>query len=965
MVVRHARIVLLVAAGCAADPPPPAPASASAAPSASEAPPTRVCEPAAGRCKSAREAERCDAAGGAWEPVACQAGAVCLDDGCAPLAVPGGGALEERALLRPTGPGWINAWASLGAMFDEAARDLVDPVDEPFAADKRARFEALCKPAGFVRVHDRRYGKKARRHHLLVGYAVSSRARTAALALGVQGQAKVWVGATQVADVDAADDAPPLPDQRRVPVRLEAGVNRVIVDIAQPGEAPSGLWLRFTDERGAALRGLAWALPHGKTCSLAELVAARLDPAVVGGGFELAVTLELLGLAPAGELAYRLAFGESELAHGAASTDALEAGVRFFATAPFERAGSESARLMSGDAVIASRKLTHRGELHERVAALRRATIPAAAPEDSRDSFTFDRGVIARALATGHSDVGWIRTRTAALEELAKGFAAGADPYATRTGVVHRAYRSELDDQLQPYAVYVPPGTRDRSLPLVVGFHGLGQEPPLALRTVVGMAPAEDDDRDYATRHLPPLPDLGALVVAPWGYDAAGQRQLGEHDVLAVIDRMRRLYRVDDRRISITGYSLGGTVAFVVPLHYPDVFAAASPLCGYPNLTGWTSIAEVDKQPFEELLIARRYIYNYVENGAHLPLHIVHGGKDGPQRSALIAKRYEELGYRREFDLQDDLDHNVWEHGYEGGRMIRWLTAQKRPEHPDHVRLRSADYRYHRAFWLRLVALADPTAFGDIDARFDRKAGKLAIVTKGVDAFAVDTEALGAVPSAITIDGADVVASGAAELVFVRGASGFASAPEPDRRGHKRPGVAGPLDDILRHRVLIVYGTADPEQRFGNRLVAEHFSGHDTSSAASFPLVADADVRPADLTGKSLVLVGNPRSNRVLAELAPSLPVSFDATGLTFRGVRHDGAGAGVSFIYPHPRDAAEYVVVHAGVGVTGTLASRHLPRLAPDFLVYDERIAAARAGELLGASRPVLAGGYFDDAWK
>jgi poly(3-hydroxybutyrate) depolymerase len=969
----HAGILAcaLGALGCSSEPASPPPGPPSAAPSAAPLPP-RLCEPAAARCLDADRAERCNGDGSAWEPLGCSAGQVCIDDGCAPLDTPGG-ALPRAALLRPTGPGWINAWASIGAMFDEAARAMVAPPDAPFAAAEARRFEAMCRPEAFVRVHGRRYDKKTRRHHLLIGYAVSSRARPATLALGVEGQARVWVGGALVADVDAAERGAALPDERRAAVTLAAGVNPVIVDIAQPGDAPSGLWLRFADEGGGPLRGLAWALPHDKRCGLAALTAARIEPAVVPGGFELAVALELRGLAPseAEPLDFILGLGEGDgaLARGAAAPAALEAGVRMRVTAPFAAAGREAVKLESAGVVLASRPLQHRGELHERVAKLRQTRVPATIPEDSRDSFTHDLSLIARALATGHPDVAWIRRRTGELEQLGAQLAGGADAYATRTGVVHRAYRSELDDQLQPYVVYVPAGAvrGGAPTPLVVAFHGLGQEPALALRTVVGMAPAEDDDRDYATRHLPPIPDLGALIAAPWGYDAAGQRQLGEHDVLAVIERMQRHYHVDDARISLTGYSLGGTVAFVVPLHYPDRFAAAAPLCGYPNLTGWTSIAEVPKQPFEELLIERRYIYNYAENGVHLPLHIVHGGKDGPQRSALMAKRYRELGYRREFDLQDELDHNVWEHGYEGGRMIRWLTAQKRPAQPDRVRLKSADYRYHRAFWLRLVKLADPNGFGDIDAAFDRKRGELTVTTKGVDAFAVDAGALGATPTAVTVDGRDVPrgAAPATELVFVRGGDGWAAGSEPDRRGHKRPGVAGPLDDVLRHRVLVVYGTRDPAQRFANRVVAQHFAGHDTSAAARFRVAADVDVVPEDLVGKSLVLIGNPASNRVTAELAGELPVVFDEGGLSFRGTRYPGADVGVSFIYPHPRDPAEYVVVHAGVGPIGTLASRHLPRLAPDFLVYDERLGGGRAGELLGESRPILAGGFFDDAWR
>ena len=94
------------------------------------------------------------------------------------------------------------------------------------------------------------------------------------------------------------------------------------------------------------------------------------------------------------------------------------------------------------------------------------------------------------------------------------------------------------------------------------------------------------------------------------------------------------------------------------------------------------------------------------------------------------------------------------------------------------------------------------------------------------------------------------------------------------------------------------------------------------------------------------------------------LPVRFEPPAIVFRGKRYEGADVGISMIYPHPRNPAEYVVLHAGVGYKGTLASRHLPRFAPDYLIYDARITQQRGENLLG-HRAVLDGGYFDSFWK
>ena len=112
------------------------------------------------------------------------------------------------------------------------------------------------------------------------------------------------------------------------------------------------------------------------------------------------------------------------------------------------------------------------------------------------------------------------------------------------------------------------------------------------------------------------------------------------------------------------------------------------------------------------------------------------------------------------------------------------------------------------------------------------------------------------------------------------------------------------------------------------------------------------------------MLIGNPASNKITALVASALPVQFERTALTLRGKRYEGEDIGVSLIQPNPRDPDEYVVLHAGIGHRGTLAARHLPMLAPDYLVYDKRITVQR-GDLLLDKRTVLDGGFFGDDWK
>lgn len=934
---------------------------------------------------------------GASGPTACGDDQVCLGGACAPLRVPealGGGSIERARLLKITGSGFLGAWTQLGP-FDRAQVDGFAKSPKMLLDDaKNGGIHALCAESGRIDIKPRGGG-----HALFAGFLVSARPQRVWLKAGVAGKARVWIANDKVEkpiDAARAQGLDAMPDEVVEPVSLAAGPNLVMVDLEGAEDTAPSLWLRVRDEQQQNPADIAFAPSSAKaSCPVASLVALDAARAVTEDGLDVQLTARLVGLAPRwpekvpwrAELKAKKAVKIAEGEVSSADLDS-EAGAKIPVHVAPEKDGKQALRVTLGAGPAADERtfpLHFRKKLFPRVAALGKALaqVPASAPSGSKESFERDVREIEAATAQGHPDESWIKARLEGAEKLAESFAAGEDPYRVKTGVVFRAYRSELDGQLQPYVAYIPPTHRPdgASLPMIVSFHGLTHQGEHALRAVIGQATKEDENPDSSARHLPGFPNMGAILVAPWGYGKAGPRQLGEHDVLRVIEEMKAAYRVDPTRVSITGYSLGGTVAFALPLHYPSLFCAAAPLCGYPNLTTYQSVKDVPHTEWEDAMIARRFLGNYAANGMHVPLHIVHGGQDGPHRSAVIADRYKALGYSRIFDVQDDLAHNVWDYAYEDGHMIAWLKKKQQPHPPTHVRLVTGEYRYDRSYWVRLIGMErspgspgskvdkidQPTSFADIDAQVDYPAKEVRVTTHNVQSFALDVASLAPLKgTTVHVDGSILPLDETAKQVFFeRGDKGWTASPaEPSREGKKRAGVSGPLDDVLRHAQLIVYGTQDPAQTETNRTVADHFSSDDQWAAARFPIKADKDVGDADLTGKSLVLIGGPSSNRITALFAASLPVQFEPKALVLRGKRYEGDDVGVSFIYPHPRDAKEYVVVHAGTTFRGTLASRHLPQLAPDFLIYDQRITAMR-GELLLDRRKVLDGGFFDETWK
>src|SRR3984957_9159744 len=142
------------------------------------------------------------------------------------------------------------------------------------------------------------------------------------------------------------------------------------------------------------------------------------------------------------------------------------------------------------------------------------------------------------------------------LNALSESLEAQQDPYVGRPwrkGAMRRAYRSPVDGQLSEFAVYVPPDfDPGRTYPLIVALHGMNGRP---LEMIMWLFGYDDPDRDgnWEDRHpRRDLPPLEAIVVAPDGHFNAMYRDMGEDDVMRVIDWKMATYPIDPARVTIT-----------------------------------------------------------------------------------------------------------------------------------------------------------------------------------------------------------------------------------------------------------------------------------------------------------------------------------------------------------------------------------------------------------------------------
>lgn len=186
-----------------------------------------------------------------------------------------------------------------------------------------------------------------------------------------------------------------------------------------------------------------------------------------------------------------------------------------------------------------------------------------------------------------------LRTELAAANAILDALDAGKDPFAGKVGDLRRAYRSAVDNTLQPYRLYIPKAYDvSKPTPLVVALHGMGGDENTLFDSYGEGLLKREAER------------VGFIVVCPKGRDSASMyRGTAEQDVLDAMADVRRTYRVNPRKIYLMGHSMGGYGTWSIAMNHPDVFAALGPISGGGSSGGMVKIR-------------------------HIPEYVVHGDND-------------------------------------------------------------------------------------------------------------------------------------------------------------------------------------------------------------------------------------------------------------------------------------------------------------------------------------------------
>ena len=135
------------------------------------------------------------------------------------------------------------------------------------------------------------------------------------------------------------------------------------------------------------------------------------------------------------------------------------------------------------------------------------------------------------------------------------------------------------------YFLYVPDNLKPNS-PLFISCHGMNQD-YLYQKTVMKWLPLAADTASYVA-----VFPVGEAVSGSWGNMSSGWDMDGMKDVnfmLDIIDAVKADYNIDDTRVYMSGFSLGGAFAYYMAQKAPDRVAAVVSFSGYDILGGSVS----------------------------------------------------------------------------------------------------------------------------------------------------------------------------------------------------------------------------------------------------------------------------------------------------------------------------------------------------------------------------------------
>lgn len=547
----------------------------------------------------------------------------------------------------------------------------------------------------------------------------------------------------------------------------------------------------------------------------------------------------------------------------------------------------------------------------------------------------------------------------------------GQSPWTTATGLVVRGYISKIDGSPQPYGLVIPESyTPDapKRWRLDSWFHGRGE----TLNEISFITGRQNDPGQFTPRDT--------IVIHLYGRYCNANKFAGEVDLFEAMDDVKRQYPIDEDRIVMRGFSMGGASAWQFGTHFAGQWAAVAPGAGFSESAEFLRLnLQGENAPpwWEQKLYGMYDSTLYSVNLSNTSTVAYNGDQDGQKQAADAMERFmAEEGMRLTRIWGKDTGHRYTPEAIvEINEKIDAIADRGRDPYPNKIRFTTFTLKYNRMKWVAIDGMGKHWDRARLDAEITGS-NTVKVDTQNVTAFSFDVGSGGSpldqtTKAAVTIDGQVVQVPGPMSdrswnVHFRKTGNNWAAAESAVADGlHKKHDLQGPIDDAFMDSFVMVTptgtplapGTADWAKSEQDRAIKEwrrQFRG-------DAQVRQDSEVTDEDIANSNLVLWGDPGSNAVLARIADQLPIKWNATSVTVGSETYASATHAPVLIFPNPLNPEKYVVLNSGFTFREfdyLNNARQISKL-PDYAIID--ITTPPGPRYAGR---IVTAGFFNEDW-
>ena len=283
--------------------------------------------------------------------------------------------------------------------------------------------------------------------------------------------------------------------------------------------------------------------------------------------------------------------------------------------------------------------------------------------------------------------------------------------WTKQTGPVVRGFISSIDGSPQPIGLEIPADLNlAKSVPLMVWLHGRGDK-NTDMHFIV--------DRLHKAGQFQPG---GCIILHPFGRQCLGYQLAGEADVLEAIEAVKRIYKIDDKRIMLGGFSMGGAGAWHIGAHYADHWCALHAGAGFVDVKRFLNLTPDQMPPgYTQTLWGQYDVPCYVRNLFNIPVLAYSGEKDRQKLAAdIMAEAYQAEGRKLHHLIGPGMGHKY--HPDALKEILAWAHQRMQagqPDSPGAVHWQGRTLKYPRMFWLTVTGLQKHWEDSRVDAEWE------------------------------------------------------------------------------------------------------------------------------------------------------------------------------------------------------------------------------------------------------